>query len=52
MFEYNTTKNTITDEQTGSKWAKVCEDCAMECEKHDMDHCQQCAKVCRVFKNM
>jgi hypothetical protein len=27
--------------------SKVCEDCAKECEKHDMDHCKRCAQVCR-----
>jgi hypothetical protein len=27
--------------------AKVCEDCAEECDEHGMDHCKQCAKVCR-----
>lgn len=26
---------------------KSCEACADECEKHDHDHCQQCAKACR-----
>ncbi len=26
--------------------AKVCEDCGKECEKHDHDHCQACAKAC------
>lgn len=26
---------------------KSCESCADECEKHEMDHCQQCAKACR-----
>ena len=24
-----------------------CEACAAECGKHDMDHCQACAKACR-----
>lgn len=27
--------------------AQVCEDCATECGRHDMDHCQQCAEACR-----
>ena len=27
--------------------AKICQDCATECDKHDMDHCKQCAMVCR-----
>lgn len=26
---------------------KSCEVCADECEKHDHDHCQECAKACR-----
>ncbi|WP_252314234.1 four-helix bundle copper-binding protein [Sinobaca sp. H24] len=26
--------------------ATICEACAAECEKHDDDHCQQCAKAC------
>jgi hypothetical protein len=26
--------------------AKVCDDCAKECEKHEMDHCKKCAVVC------
>ncbi len=25
----------------------ICEACAAECEKHDDDHCQSCAKACR-----
>ncbi len=25
----------------------LCETCAMECKKHDHDHCQQCAEACR-----
>ena len=27
--------------------ANACDACADECEKHEMDHCQQCAKACR-----
>lgn len=27
--------------------ANACDACADECEKHDMDHCQACAKACR-----
>lgn len=26
---------------------KACSQCAAECEKHDHDHCQECAKACR-----
>ncbi len=26
---------------------EICRACAEECEKHDMDHCQACAKACR-----
>lgn len=26
---------------------QICADCAEECEKHDHDHCQQCARACR-----
>ena len=26
--------------------ANICQACGKECEKHDMDHCQRCAKVC------
>jgi hypothetical protein len=26
---------------------KVCEACAQECEKHEHDHCEECAKACR-----
>jgi Domain of Unknown Function (DUF326) len=25
----------------------ICEACAAECEKHDHEHCQNCAKACR-----
>lgn len=25
----------------------ICEACASECEKHDNEHCQSCAKACR-----
>lgn len=27
--------------------ANICDACADECEKHDMDHCRECAKRCR-----
>jgi hypothetical protein len=27
--------------------AKICENCALECEKHNMDHCKKCATNCR-----
>lgn len=27
--------------------ANACDACADECEMHDMDHCQKCAKACR-----
>jgi len=27
--------------------AKVCEQCAEECGKHQNEHCQDCAKACR-----
>ena len=27
--------------------AEVCEACGTECEKHKMDHCQECAEACR-----
>ena len=27
--------------------ANASDACADECEKHDMDHCQKCAKACR-----
>ena len=26
---------------------EICEACASECEKHDNEHCQNCAKACR-----
>ncbi|WP_252315407.1 four-helix bundle copper-binding protein [Sinobaca sp. H24] len=26
--------------------ATICEACGKECEKHDHDHCQECAKAC------
>lgn len=26
---------------------KTCDECAEECNKHDHDHCQQCATACR-----
>lgn len=36
--------------------AEVCEACAEECAKHEMDHCQVCAEACRkcaeLCKNM
>ena len=28
--------------------ADICNACAEECGKHDMDHCQKCAEACRV----
>ncbi len=27
--------------------ADICNACAAECEKHDMDHCRLCAEACR-----
>lgn len=27
--------------------SEICAACASECEKHDHDHCQKCAKACR-----
>lgn len=27
--------------------ADVCDACAAECEKHDHDHCRDCAEACR-----
>lgn len=27
--------------------AEICDACAEECEKHDVDHCQSCAEACR-----
>ena len=32
--------------------ADVCETCAMECEKHEHEHCQRCAGVCRKCAEM
>lgn len=26
---------------------RVCDECAAECEKHNHDHCQECARACR-----
>lgn len=26
---------------------KVCQDCADECDKHDHQHCKDCAQACR-----
>lgn len=26
---------------------KICDDCAEECEKHEHQHCKECAKACR-----
>ena len=27
--------------------ARVCDSCAVECEKHDHEHCKLCAQMCR-----
>ena len=27
--------------------ARVCDACAVECEKHDHEHCKLCAQICR-----
>jgi hypothetical protein len=27
--------------------AEICDACAEECGKHDMQHCQECAEACR-----
>jgi hypothetical protein len=27
--------------------ARVCDECAAECEKHDHEHCKLCAQMCR-----
>ncbi|ALD20719.1 four-helix bundle copper-binding protein [Hymenobacter sp. DG25A] len=26
---------------------EICQKCAAECGKHDMDHCKECAEACR-----
>lgn len=26
--------------------AEICDTCASECEKHNMDHCKKCAEAC------
>jgi hypothetical protein len=28
--------------------AEICDACASECERHDMEHCKACAEECRV----
>lgn len=28
--------------------ARICLDCAAECDRHDSDHCKACADACRV----
>ncbi len=32
-----------------ARWApaRICDECAAECAKHDHDHCQACAAACR-----
>lgn len=32
----------------GQLCADICLACAEECEKHNMDHCRQCAVTCRL----
>jgi predicted amidophosphoribosyltransferase len=27
-------------------WANICDQCAKEYERHDMEHCKQCSQVC------
>lgn len=27
--------------------ARMCEACATECERHDLEHCKLCAQICR-----
>src|SRR3954469_17433388 len=27
--------------------AEICNACAEECSKHDLDHCQKCAAICK-----
>jgi hypothetical protein len=27
--------------------ARMCEQCAAECERHDHEHCRLCAQICR-----
>ena len=27
--------------------ARMCEECAAECERHDHEHCRLCAQICR-----
>lgn len=31
---------------------KICDKCALECEKMDMDHCKKCATDCRKAAKM
>ncbi len=33
--------------QMCSLCAQICEDCANECEKHEVEHCKVCAEACR-----
>ncbi len=28
--------------------ADICDACAQECERHDIDHCKRCARACRI----
>ncbi|MDT0651028.1 four-helix bundle copper-binding protein [Autumnicola edwardsiae] len=40
----------IKDSNSGDLVAyceKVCRECAEECEKHESQHCKDCAKACR-----
>ena len=32
--------------------AEICDTCAQECENHDMEHCQKCARSCREASGM
>lgn len=45
-LEQAITRNSPFIKELAGVCATICEACGKECQKHDHDHCQECAKAC------
>lgn len=46
FLEQAVTRNSPFVKELAGVCATICEACGKECQKHDHDHCQECAKAC------
>lgn len=46
FLEQGVTRNSPFVKELAGVCATICEACGKECQKHDHDHCQECAKAC------